>query len=234
MAVLISFVPALATGGDEDGPEREANGYRFQLVLADDLKEGSNVIGVKVTDLSGSPVHVSVIAVELHPMIAGDGTGGQVEEEAAPVPTSAHHMQHGKTENEHFSPVPTPIPTEAHHMNHEESEGGQSSSSTMDDMAGGHGHGESASVILEAAKEEGLYTGKVTFSEPGDWTLRVRFTLPDGTAGEELDFPVAVVGVGPPWGVLAGFLGINAIVVAAAGLIRRKYHGRKLQEESAT
>ena len=84
------------------------------------------------------------------------------------------------------------------------------------------GHSESKSVLLTATGEEGLYSGEISFSEPGDWFVSVRILLEDEMVEKELSFPVDVVASGPPWVVLSGFFGINLIVVAVAGFLKRK------------
>jgi hypothetical protein len=135
--------------------------------------------------------------------------------------------------------------SDAHNEPGEEMENGHSDSPSIDGhgeavsgaeshqemKAEGHeetgGHQQSESVLLTASEEEGLYIGKITFSEPGDWSVSVRILLEDERVEKELSFPVDVIASGPPWGVLSSFFGINLTVVAVAGFLKRKPRAAK-------
>jgi hypothetical protein len=210
----------LATGSEGEF-EKEEDGYRVQLVFEEHPKTGPNEIGIRITDPGGNPLLGA--AVEVSPVQAAiEQTDGETE-------------KHGEAQIEH---------DEVHSGNHnepvEEIESGHTDASSMDEhkeaesMAEGHqemeaedheetgGHSESKNVFLQASGESGHYTGKITFPEPGEWSVVVRVVPENDMVEKELIFPVDVIAASPPWGVLAAFLGINFTVVSVAGFLKRK------------
>jgi hypothetical protein len=88
-------------------------------------------------------------------------------------------------------------------------------------------HGEPAiqEVVLEAGHEGGEYEGTVSLNRSGDWVFHVQFTV--GGQLNEVEMPVTVAGIDAKYGILAGFFGINATVLSAAAISKRKSIAQK-------
>ena len=66
----------------------------------------------------------------------------------------------------------------------------------------------------------GDYFGVVTFSTPGHWTLNTHFNINDQSL--DANFPVNVVAShSASFAILAGFAGLNALLIWAASVTRR-------------
>lgn len=227
LAVLLPSSLTMASPGD-GGFEKEAGGYHFRLVFEEHPKTGPNEIELSISDPDGSPV--TGATVEVTPVQASEEHTG---DEAEP---------HGEAEGDHAEAKPDVLPG-AHDEPAEESghgdEAGHDDSSAGEHQetegeAGSHaevetevhaetgGHADSESAVLQASGEAGRYTGKITFLEPGNYSVVVRVLLENETVEQELIFPVDVIPASPPWGVLSGFFGINLIVMAVAGFLKRK------------
>ncbi len=79
---------------------------------------------------------------------------------------------------------------------------------------------QALTVMLEPAHESGEYSGAIALDKSGAWIFNVHFTVNGEMTAVE--FPVEVVRAGSNIGILAGFFGINAIVIAAAAIMKRK------------
>jgi len=79
---------------------------------------------------------------------------------------------------------------------------------------------EPTQMVLDAGHELGEYSGHVSFNRTGEWVFNVHFTV-DGQL-TEVDFPVTVAGLDAKYGILAGFVGINASVMSVAAIMKRK------------
>jgi hypothetical protein len=67
----------------------------------------------------------------------------------------------------------------------------------------------------------GDYFGVVTFSAPGHWTLNTHFNINDQTL--DANFPVNVVeSHSASFAIFAGFAGLNALIIWAASLSKRR------------
>jgi len=89
------------------------------------------------------------------------------------------------------------------------------------------GHGEEVtSVTLEPAEESGEYQGELHLDKSGEWMFNIHFTVNGETKTVELPFEVARK-LGINYTVLAGFFGINATVVSAAAISKRKSIAQK-------
>ena len=99
------------------------------------------------------------------------------------------------------------------------------SANTMGGMGGMHGmsHGPAAvPVQVNANETDTEYSGVITFSAPGHWTLITHATV----NGQMLmaDFPVDVAGGSSAYAltVLTRFIGLNALIIWAASITKRK------------
>jgi hypothetical protein len=238
MAMLLPSGLTLATGSD-DGFEQEVDGYHVQLIFDGQPKTGPNEIGIRITDPTGGPLVGA--GVEVLPVLAagehtvsGTESHGDVQGEHAEVQSETHNQPGEAMENGHSNSPEMEVHGEAGSAEeghqemqnesmaagHSEAEGHLEMEAEVHEETGSHS--ESKNVLLKTSGEAGFYSGKISFSEPGDWFISVRILLEDEMVEKELSFPVDVIASGPPWGVLSGFFGINLIVVAVAGFLKRK------------
>jgi hypothetical protein len=201
-ALLLAFPKTVFADGGEGRSEKEVNGYHIALIFAGPVRSGENQFHIQITDSMGMPV-----------------TNAEVEVSAMPVEGMDMHDSEAATE------VP--------------SVGVMTSNNSMDEMgmatevpeigvmkpnepeAGGHGEAEVLTLMLEPTMESGEYAGEVHFDASGEWMFNVHFTV-NGEAAE-VDFPVDIARtLALNYAVLAGFFGINAIVITTAAVLKRK------------
>ncbi|HMR99347.1 MAG: hypothetical protein QY332_21450 [Anaerolineales bacterium] len=211
--------------GEGEGIEKEVNGYHVRLVLVDAPKIGENAFHIQITDAMGMPVtnaEVMIMAAPYEDMSEHeedsneeshdtDSMSGMDMPEAEPTEEEASSMP--------GMDMPEEEPTdEANADSHGES---QDSHGSEDE------HGETAiqEIVLEAGHEAGEYEGSISLNRSGDWTFHVQFTV-DGQLNE-VEMPVAVAGIDAKYGILAGFFGINATVISAAAISKRRSIAQK-------
>lgn len=211
--------------GEGEGIEKEVNGYHVRLVLVDAPKIGENAFHIQITDAMGMPVtnaEVMIMAAPYEDMSEHeedsneeshdtDSMSGMDMPEAEPTEEEASSMP--------GMDMPEEEPTdEANADSHGES---QDSHGSEDE------HGETAiqEIVLEAGHEAGEYEGSISMNRSGDWTFHVQFTV-DGQLNE-VEMPVAVAGIDAKYGILAGFFGINATVISAAAISKRRSIAQK-------
>ncbi|WKZ35013.1 MAG: hypothetical protein QY332_15465 [Anaerolineales bacterium] len=216
--LAIPLQRALADGAGE-GIEREANGYHIRLIFVESPRLGANEFHVQITDAMGMPVanadagviampneimseHEEDTRVDAH---GSDSMSGMdmPTEEAAPT-DDMNGMSGMDMGNEPEANEPST------HGEAQDSHGETQDSHTA----------EPTQVVLEAGHEPGEYSGHVSFNRTGEWIFNIHFTV-DGQL-TEVEFPVIVAGLDAKYGILAGFVGINASVMTAAAIIKRK------------
>lgn len=206
LAMLLMVFPgtALADGGN-DGYEATANGYHITLVFSEPVKTGVNEFHVLIADSMGMPVSkaiVEVIALPNEEMSAH-------EEKTTAVMTGM----------ELTAETPTPEPEDAPDMS-----GMDMSNATGIDSyqaAGEAAHAEEpVAVTLAGGHEAGEYSGEIPLDASGDWIFKIHFSLDNQMT--EAEIPIEVPRTISNYGILAGFIGINATVVTAAAITKRK------------
>lgn len=206
--------------GEGEGIEKEVNGYHVRLVLVDAPKIGENAFHIQITDAMGMPVtnaEVMIMAAPYEDMSEHeedsneeshdtDSMSGMDMPEAEPTEEEASSMP--------GMDMPEEEPTdEANADAHGES---QESHGSEDE----HGESSMQEITLEAGHEGGEYEGTVSLHRPGDWVFHVQFTADDQL--NEVELPIAVAGIAAKYSILAGFFGINAVVITAAAISKRK------------
>jgi hypothetical protein len=126
------------------------------------------------------------------------------------------HNEEESSEDSGIEPCTVDSPCTESEAHAEDEEDGDH---TEGEEAGGHGEGKS---LLKPAEEAGVYEGEIFFPESGDWAVKVRFAISDGSVDEHVDFTVDVIETGPNWPVLGGFFGINTAVMITAAVLKRK------------
>lgn len=206
---------ALADGQGE-GIEKEVNGYHVRLVFVEEPRVGENDFHIQIMDAMGMPVANAEVLV----MAAPYEDMSEHEEDANEETHDADSMsgmdmpEEEPTEAETDSMPGMDEPTdEANADSHGES---QDSHSSEDE------HGEPAiqEVVLEAGHEAGEYEGSIPMNRSGDWIFHIQFTV-EGQLNE-VEIPITVAGIDAKYGILAGFFGINATVLSAAAISKRK------------
>ena len=204
VAMLLMVFPgtALADGGN-GGYEATANGYHITLVFSEPVKKGVNEFHVSIADSMGMPVsnaNVEVIAMPNEEMSAH-------EEESS----DEMHSMEMATE--------TPVPEDAHGMSGMDmsSETETNAHEEAEDVS--HAE-EPAPITLAGGHEAGEYSGEIHLDASGDWIFNIHFTLDDQMT--EVEIPVEVPHTISNYGILAGFIGINATVITAAAITKRK------------
>jgi len=227
IALLLMVFPgtALADSGN-DGYEATANGYHIKLVFSEPVKTGVNEFHVLITDAMGMPVanaEVLVMAAPYEDMSeheedaneeshGTDSMSGMDMLEAEPTEAAETDSMHGMDMSEE---EPT---DEANANAHGES---QDSHGSEDE----HGESSMQEIALVAGHEGGEYEGTVSLNRSGDWVFHVQFTV-EGQLNE-VEMPITVAGIAAKYGVLAGFVGINATVLSAAAISKRKSIAQK-------
>ena len=80
---------------------------------------------------------------------------------------------------------------------------------------------EALKVMLEPTMEAGEYTGKLSFDKQGEWMFKVQFIVNGKTTEVEFPFEVGRSLV-LNYGILAGFIGINATVITSAAILKKR------------
>ncbi len=220
LLALMLPVAALASGGGE-GTVVTVDGYQVSLVFAEPAKVGENPFHIQILDGMGMPVR-----------------NAQVEINAMPVEEPQQHqenMQSGKPAMAGMDGMAAPAPTTVPESGMS-GMGGMETSSTAapaDAMPGMEpapavaaetpeaAHPiETVKVMLAPGDSAGEYTGAIAFSAAGHWMLTAHLTI-NGQA-LEADFPVDVTGGSAGGVILAGFAGLNAALIGAAAITKRK------------
>jgi hypothetical protein len=202
---------ALADGAGE-GIEREANGYHIRLIFVESPKLGENEFHVQIVDAMGMPVtkaEAGVIAMPGEIMLeheedtgadehASDSMSGMDMPTVEAVPTDDMNSMSGMD----MGSTPEANEPSTH---------GEAQDSHAD---------EPTQIVLEAGHEPGEYSGHISFNRTGEWVFNVHFTV-DGQL-TEVEFPVTVAGLDAKYGILIGFVGINASVLSVAAITKRK------------
>jgi hypothetical protein len=203
IAILLITPTAVFADGGGNGNIVTANGYQIELVFKEPVTVGENEFHIQITDSMGMPV-----------------TDAEVEVSAMPA--------EGMSEHDENSEMATEAP----------SVGVMTSNNSMDGMEmateapstgvmrpnepAAEEHGEEAlTTMLEPTAESGEYAGEMHFETSGEWMFNVHFTINGETTA--VDFPIEIARtLGLNYAVLAGFLGINGTVIAAAAFLKRK------------
>ncbi len=215
---------ALADGQGE-GIEKEVNGYHVRLVFVEEPRIGENDFHIQITDSMGMPVANAEVLVMAAPY-----------EDMSEHEEDADEEAHG-TDNMSGMDMPEAEPTEAETNSmpgmdmSEDEPTEEANADAHGEMQDSHGsedeHGESAmqEIVLEAGHEAGEYEGAISLKRSGEWIFHVQFTV-DGQVNE-VEMPITVAGIDAKYGILAGFFGINATVISAAAISKRKSIAQK-------
>ncbi len=202
---------ALADGAGE-GIEREANGYHIRLIFVESPKLGENEFHVLITDAMGMPVtnaEAGVIAMPEKAM-------SEHEEDTSADAHGADSMSGMDMPTEEAAPTDDMNSMSGMDMGDEPE---ANEPSTHGEAQDSH-EDEPTQIVLEAGHEPGEYSGHLSFNRTGEWVFNVHFTV-DGQL-TEVEFPVTVAGLDAKYGILAGFVGINASVLSVAAIMKRK------------
>jgi len=188
--------------GEGEGIDKEVNGYHVRLVFVVEPRIGENDFHIQITDSMGMPVANAEV------LVMGTPYEDMFEHEE-----DVNVESHG-TDNMSGMDMSEEEPTdEANSDAHGE---------TQDSHGSEDEHGEPAiqEIVLEAGHETGEYEGVICLNRSGNWTFHVQFKV-DGQLNE-VELPVTVKGIDAKYGILAGFFGINATVLSAAAISKRK------------
>lgn len=204
IAMLLMVFPgtALADGGN-GGYEATANGYHITLVFSEPVKTGVNEFHVLIADLMGMPVSNAIVEVIAMP-----------NEEMSDHEEESIDEMHGME-----MATETPAAEDAHGMSGMDmpDETETDSHQEMEDVT----HAEEPVVMtLAGGHEAGEYSGEIHLDASGDWIFNIHFTVDDQMT--EVEIPIEVPRTISNYGILAGFFGINATVITAAAITKRK------------
>lgn len=222
ITLLVLMLPgsALASPGDQ-GTMITVGGYQVSLGFVEPAKTGTNSIHVTILDEMGMPVSNAEVEISAMPIEETDGHvenmqptepamgGMEGVDHSLPTPAPLDSMA-GMAGMDH--PAPTAVATDSMH--------GDESGHGVEEGANDTHTEETVMAILEPGHESGEYAGEISFAASGHWMLTVHFS----TDGETLEaaFPVDVTGSSPSGGILAGFAGLNAVLIGVAAITRRK------------
>ncbi len=197
VAALIFALPkTVFADGGTGASEQEVNGYHITLNFVEKAKVGENQFHIQIKDELGMPVTNAEVEVSAMP-----AEGMEMETEAPSVGVMTSNKSMDSMEMATEAPATGVMKPNA-------------------PEAGGHAE-ENITVMLEPTAESGEYAGEVHFDSSGEWMFNVHFTVNGETT--EVDFPVDIArALGTNYAVLGGFFGINATVIVAAALLKRK------------
>jgi hypothetical protein len=212
ITALILPTPALADGGEGGLTYTQTiNGYTVHLVFQKPAFVGENPIHIQILDAAGMPITGADVEVSLeeaesadHEEAAPSAETGMSGMEASPtaMPTSAPEAMSGM--NSGADPTPTPA--------------SMSSINSMSPVASEHD--QMGMVALEPGHKDGEYEGELAIESEGELVVRAHITI----QGElmEVDFPLHVAKSKTGAIVLASFFGLNAMIIAAAVVMKSK------------
>ena len=199
LSILLLAIPrAIFAAGGQGGNEKEVNGYHVSLSFTAPARSGENQFQIQITDAMGIPV-----------------TNAQVEVSAMPVEGMP------EMEMEAAAPAVGVMTSNSSGMDM----GGDPAAATgvmKPNNPAANAHAEDAiTLILKPAAGSGEYAGDVHFDTSGQWMFEVHFTVNGETSTVEFPFEVQRA-LGLNYAVLAGFLGFNGSVLAAAAILKKR------------
>jgi hypothetical protein len=209
--LAVPLQAALADGAGE-GIEREANGYHIRLIFVEAPKLGENEFHVQITDAMGMPVTKAEVGVIAKP----EEIESEHEEDISADANGSDSMSGMDMPTEEAVPTDDMNSMSGMDMGDEPE---ANEPSTHGEEQDSHEE-EPTQIVLEAGHEPGEYSGHLSFNRTGEWVFNVHFTV-DGQL-TEVEFPVTVAGLDAKYGILIGFVGINASVLSVAAITKRK------------
>jgi hypothetical protein len=197
------ITPGLAYADEgSGGQEAEVNGYHVRLVFAAPVQVGVNALHVQLVRADGSAVREAQVEIIVRPVEGPEESDAHNAGEATKPPPTGEMSGMD-------APEPTPTTT------HIDDTGSQDTASQT--SAGG----ELRSVLLSEGHDAGEYAGEINFPQAGHWRAVVHFKV----QGESLEaeFPLEVgQSMLPAYNILAGFFGLNVVILGVAAVTRRK------------
>ena len=103
--------------------------------------------------------------------------------------------------------------------------------------ANGESHIDTIMTQMEAGTDSGSYTSAIHFDSPGAWEVQLQFI--DAGVNHAGSFAVTVAEPARDWRILGAFGGANALIIVAAGILKRRFptmvqrtHGAASQPEN--
>lgn len=195
---LLTLMAPLSVQADGGEPEaiQTVNGYQVALAFAEAPGVGENQVHIQIHDAMAMPVTNAAVEVMVMPL-EKEGHAEESESES--------HDSMSDQDTDHEEPSGSPHDTMA-------GVDKPASESTNE-------HDEGLIISLEPAHEDGEYSGEITIPSAGDWSLAVHLTVQDEPM--EVEFPLTVKNNAKN-GILAGFAGMNVIVLLVAAILKSK------------
>ena len=200
LLLFFSVFTSVSADGGNNPFEKEAGGYKVNLVAEEPKEAGSSDIVIKLRTEQGEPVDGATVQVEVAE------ADGHAEEE------SDHASEDQKNNDDGHGSMETTQKV----GDHMESKG----SETQPDE-----HNKAQAITFETGNEPGEYHGTIDLPKAGNWVVTVHFEVDHEEY--KVEFPVEVQPGFSKAGVLAGFLGVNVAVVASAAVQKRKQTAEK-------
>jgi hypothetical protein len=214
IALLALLLPGTVLADGGDGTTVTVGGYQVSLVFAETVKADENPFHILIHDAMGMPV-----------------SNAQVEISAMPVKDSPQHQENmensapAKGALEGMNSTPTAAASSG--MSGMSGMAGMEVAPTtvpineMPEMADETDHlNETIKVLLVSGEEAGEYSGEITFPQAGHWMMTTHFLINGETF--DADFPVEVTGSSSAGFLLAGFAGLNMVIIGTAAITKRK------------
>jgi hypothetical protein len=185
------------------GIEGEVDGYHIKLIFFEAVKVGENQFHIQITDAMGMPISNAMVKVSAMPVEWMAEMDMAAEAPSVGVMTSNNSMDGMDT----TSAAPE--------------------TGVMKPAQPETGHGKEVTTItLNPAAESGEYEGELHLDKSGEWMFNIHFTINGVSNAVDLPFEVARK-LGLNYSILAGFFGINATVISAAAISKRKSIAQK-------
>jgi hypothetical protein len=203
MAIFLLMLPGAALAhGEAEGAIVKIGGYRVSLFFPEPAKAGGNPLHVQILDETGKPVN-----------------GARVDISAMPIEDWRQHRESMKSSAPGMDGVHEMNPASANDMAGMHDMTGMHDMPGMQDMAG-MAAVPKVTLFNELYRKTGEYFGVIAFPSAGHWILNTHFSI----NGQMLNaaFPVDVAKGSTAFVILAGFAGLNALIIWVASVTKRK------------
>ena len=203
VTAILLVIPTMALA---DGVGGEyivtANGYQVELVFKEPAMTGENEFHIQIVDSMGMPVPNAEVEVSAMPV-----EGMSAHDENSEMEMATEALSVGVMTSNNTMDMMTEVPSTGVMRPNEP-------------VADEHSE-EALTIMLEPTMESGEYAGKLHFEKSGEWMFNIHFTVNGETT--KVEFPIDIARtLRLNYAVLAGFFGINGIVIATAAFLKRK------------
>ena len=226
IALLMLFWPLKYAHADTGKADLHTtiDGYSVELIFPDGQpKAGPNTVLVRILDAGGQPpsnarVQVAAVLVQSAAATAhGHGeSGGHADVSAGGSAGSVADNHNDANVRGHGDVAPID-----HADSHaDDAIAPHADAATDDGHSTGADHIDTIMTQMEAGIDAGSYTSVIHFETAGAWQVQVQFN--HAGIDHAAHFAVTVAEPARDWRILGAFGGANALIIVAAGVLKRR------------